>query len=535
MVSWIDYFNNLRKVERKLLIFLTLILLISVFLRFYNLENLLYWMFDEERDAFVVKRILVDKHPTLIGGSVPGVFYLAPGYFYISALFYFFSQGNPLGLGFVASVLGVLSVLFLFFVAKDMFGRKVAVISTIIYTASYLVIGYNRTWWPLVFAPLVSIVSYYCLFQAITFKKIWFAIPLSLALIVGAQSDPSNFSLIILTVIFWIIYKLPFKDKRVIFAIFLFFFSHLPLVLFDLRHDFFNAKLILKLLFFESSSGNFQILQAIKELVIFPQTFTRFLFVSFSPDWSFQIVPHEFYLEKKFREMPVIIFFFSIFLFLWFIKKFIYSVFTKKDFGIKVVGAHILIAAVGVVLYNAVFPGYTHEWFLQVLFPGFAIILGIFLSQLLNRKYTLYVIWAGLGIYLFIGIVVILNARNSYSFGLKSQAVKWVLSQINGKPFSLDSPSTSFSYGGYRYLFYLYGHEPVKSYMDPVFIDWMYPKESIARDHPDIVVVMMNPDLYYQPFYFERYNIYRSKTIARKQFGFVEVLIIDNKDRWVDW
>src|SRR3990167_4939089 len=124
-------------------------------------------MFDEERDAFIVKRILVDKHFTLIGGSIPGAFYLAPGYFYISAFFYFLSGLNPTGPALVASSLGVLSTLLIFTLSNKFFDKKTAVFASLFYCVSYLVIGYNRTWWPLTFGPIISLITYYSLYKII--------------------------------------------------------------------------------------------------------------------------------------------------------------------------------------------------------------------------------------------------------------------------------------------------------------------------------------------------------------------------------
>ena len=93
-------------------------------------------MLDEERDAYIVKKIVVDKHPTLIGGALPGGFYLAPGYFYISSVFNFIFNMNPIAMGYVAATVGTLSALLIFYAAYKMFGPAVAVISMFFYTFS---------------------------------------------------------------------------------------------------------------------------------------------------------------------------------------------------------------------------------------------------------------------------------------------------------------------------------------------------------------------------------------------------------------
>lgn len=523
------------KIGIKLVVFISVLTILSAFFRFYNFSHLSYWMFDEERDAFVVKRILVDHHFTLIGGSIPGGFYLAPGYFYISSIFYFFSHGNPLGPAMAASTLGVLSTVLLFAIALKFFGKKVAVFSSLIYAGSYLVAIYNRTWWPLTFAPLVSLITYYSLYKLVKCKNFLWAIPLSLVLILGAQSDPSNFSLIILTVLIWIIYRLQLKNKFVVLGIFLFLFSHMPLFIFDLRHNFLNTRQLLKMLSFGHSGASLNLIQSVKGMEILPQTFARFIFVSTHPDTALQIIPTSFYVQEKVAAISPVLFFLSLIILIYFFFKLILSFTKPNNLPIRIIGLHLVVAVLGVIFYNILFPGYTNEWFFQVLFPAFAIVLGLFLADLSRKKILAIVPWVFIAVFLFFSLLTITGAKNSYNFADKSSAVKWTLSEVGDKPFSLDSIGQNFAYGGYRYLFYLYGHEPVKSYMDPVFADWMYPKSGFSQTHPDKVVVIVNPDFFNDPKFQGKYNRYLQKTITRQKFGIIEVLIVDNSKKWVAW
>ncbi len=523
------------KINTKLVVFISVLIILSAFFRFCNFSHLSYWMFDEERDAFVVKRILVDHHFTLIGGSIPGGFYLAPGYFYVSSIFYFFSHGNPLGPAIAASSLGVLSTVLLFAITLKFFGKKIAVFSSLLYTGSYLVVVYNRTWWPLTFAPLVSLITYYSLYKLVKYKNFRWAIPLSLVLILGAQSDPSNFSLIILTILVWMIYRLPLKNKFTILGIFLFLFSHTPLFIFDLRHNFLNSRQLLKMLTFGHTGAGFNLIQSASGLKILPQTFARFIFVSTHPDTALQIIPTNFYVQGKVAAILPALLFLSLIILIYFFFK-LFLAFTKpNNLPLKIIGLHLIIAVLGVIFYNILFPGYTNEWFFQVLFPAFAIVLGLSLADLSKKRILAVVPWVFITVFLFFSFLTITGAKNSYNFADKSSAVKWALKEVGDKPFSLDSIGQNFAYGGYRYLFYLYGQEPVKSYMDPVFADWMYPKSQLSQTHPDKVVVVVNPDFFNDSQFQEKYNRYLQKTITRQKFGIIEVLIVDNSARWVTW
>ena len=57
------------KNKSKIILFL-LILFLALFLRLNNLPNSIEFAWDQERDAYAVKQILIEKHPLLIGPRV---------------------------------------------------------------------------------------------------------------------------------------------------------------------------------------------------------------------------------------------------------------------------------------------------------------------------------------------------------------------------------------------------------------------------------------------------------------------------------
>lgn len=541
MVSRLNYIIHSKKISnliygnRKIILFLLFLIIASAFLRFYNLSHLLYWMFDEERDAFFVKKIIFDHRPLLIGGAIPQGFYLAPGYFYISSIFYLFSTGNPLGPAIFASTLGVISTILIFVVTLKLFDKKTSVFSSLIYAFSYLTIAYNRTWWALAFGPTLALLTYFCIFKlSQKFQVKWIYI-LTLTFIVGVQTDPSNFALIVLTLIAWKVLKLPFKNRHIFFGILIFLMSHISLLIFDIRHDFYNLNHLINFLKFKNQTGSFDLGLTLKGLLIFPQTFSRFVFFSTSPDMALQITPDKFYHNLRVLSVIPIILVVCISSLGYFILSMLTNFKNKKSIGLWIVGTHILISLFGVLIYNLFSPGYTNEWFFQVLFPAFAIVLGYALAQLGRIKALNFLAFAIIAVYAFLGFITILNARNSYNFADKADAVKWSISQLHGDEFSLDSIGKNFNWGGYRYLYFLYGHEPVKSYMDPTLAGWLYPKETLSSSHPNKVVVIANPDFFFDSKYYTTYQKYLGKTVNKRNFGRIEVLIVDNSNKWVDW
>lgn len=515
-----------------LVILLPIILLTmaSAILRFYKLENRLYWMVDEERDAFIVKKILVDKHPTLIGGALPGGFYLAPGYFYISAFFYFFTNGNPLGLGFVAAFFGSAATIIIFYVAKKLFDSTTAILAAIFYTFSYLAVIYNRAWWPLTFSPIISLVSYYLIFLIIKTKSLKLAIPLSLLMVVAVQTDPSNFAALILIVILWIFAKLPIKSKYTISAIAILIFSHIPLLIFDIRHDFLNAKALVA--FFTGKTGagiNFD-LETFKEtLLLVPRSFVRFFWIFGNKDVAVQIAPTPRYIAEKYAAIPLPVLFAGIVVLIAFFASFLKD---KRNLAMLIISLHLAVAISGIALQNFFFGSWNFEWTVQVLFPAYAITAAVIFKKVIFTKWLKIPAFTLMLAFVIFATKVIITSPNSYNFLDKSQAVKFAIERVNGQQFLLDSIGQNFSWGGYRYLFYLYGHQPAKSYMDPLFAGWLYPKQNLETD-PEIAVVIVNPDFHHDDDFNLRYQTYLSQTMDKKIFGRIEVLIVNNEDQWI--
>lgn len=521
---------------------LVLILLVVTagILRFNQLPSRQYWMIDEERDAFIVKRILVDKHPTLIGGALPGGFYLAPGYFYISAFFYYFAGANPIVMGYIAAFFGVLTVPLIFYIAKRLFDQQIAILASFFYSFSYLTVIYNRTWWPLTFSPMVAIICYWSLFEIAKYKKLGWTLVLSAALIVGVQTDPSNFSLLVLSIVIWGIFKLPIRAKPVLLAIGLLIVSHLPLVIFDFRHDFLNLKAILK--FFSGQTGagiNFDLPTLLGSLLLLPRSFLRFLWVFGEKDVAVQIAPSEIYIQAKYWAIPSVLLISAAAVLALFFARFAKE--RGKNLGIFIIGLHAAIAVFGIIAQNLFFGNWNFEWLMQVLFPVYAIIAALFVSYLLKSNLLRLPVYLALALFAVFSAKTILESPNSFNLYDKMKAAEFIIGKTGKDEFSLDSIGQNFTLGGYRYLFYLKGKEPVRSYMDYVYADWLYPRKDLAQEHPQTIAVIVNPEICIKgncrrsPEFESKYQSYLLKTRTKAKFGHLEVLIVDNTDSWVKW
>lgn len=509
-------------ISRQRILFLAIIIL-AAFLRFYKLPDWFYFMIDEERDAFIIRRILVEKRPVLIGGSIPGGLYIGPAFYYISAIIMFFSKLNPIGEGVVASLLGTISVWLIYKVGKKLFSSSVGIFSSLFYSVSYLVVIYNRIYWPLVAAPIIALITYYSLIKIK--QKHWkYIYVITAAAIIGAQSDPSNFSTLLLIIVFWVFHKVPI-NKQVKRGLALFAIAHIPLVLFDLRHNFLNTRAIINFFSFGKSTGEFNPLSLLTGIKIIPQTLARTISISGPLNLSQQINPCAQYLIAR-NNISLPTLFLAIFVLSFFVIKWLKN--RKKYLGFQIIGSHLLIAILGVVAYNIFFPGYTNEWFFYVLFPAFSFIVGISLSALWGKsRFATIVAIVG---FMIINLHAFANTNDDFGYKQKVQAIKFAISQVGDKPFYLDSLGTCHSYEGSRYLFGLLGKEPAASYVDPVFGDWLYPHPRLDRDDLSTKVVLVSPSKENSPSFTERYRKYLKLATQRRTFGNIEVLIISPSD-----
>ncbi|MEK7111399.1 MAG: hypothetical protein AAB856_02275, partial [Patescibacteria group bacterium] len=134
-------------------------------IRFWRIAELGYFMLDEERDAFLVRRMLVDHRPLLIGGAIPGGINVGPLFFYISSIPYFLSNLNPLGPAYAAALVGILSVAAVYFIGRKLFDGRIAILATVFSGFSLLNIIYHRPWWPLTMSQLVVLIVYLSLWN----------------------------------------------------------------------------------------------------------------------------------------------------------------------------------------------------------------------------------------------------------------------------------------------------------------------------------------------------------------------------------
>lgn len=512
---------------QKIIKFWPLLLLLSLtfLLRIYHLEKLFYFTYDEEIPAFVGRRLILWQHIPLIGGVTPFNFHLGPYFYWFYAFLLYFSKLNPIIWGYASAGLSTVIILLVFLVSKSLSGKKLAITAAIFWTFSYLAIIYDRHLWALYWGAIISLVAIYSLYKIIKgFDKYVYLLGITIAL--GIHADLSNLIFIALSLIVWVIYKIPLKKSTFIALLFIPLFT-LPLVAFDIRHDFANTKPVNNFLQKSKSTNKpgFQVQKFEANALLFPRALSRLTYTFGDNQVAKQYSYCREFVEEKYAQIPPHILFTSSLLLLFFTISFLIS----KNPIKKIISLTVILYFLGIQFYGTFFQGDIFEHYITGVLPLLIIIFAYFVS-LLPKKLWLLII----AIFIFANLFKLVDAKNYHGLFYKKQAVMYSISETSPNEFSLESLSTCWRYSGYRYLFALYGKEPVKSYEDPN-LAYLYGTTPVSQKHPSTVVTFVTHDFKEETDdFYKKYSLYKSHETKNALFGNIEVIIMDNSKKWFD-
>lgn len=500
---------------------LILIAALGVVFRLYNLESLLYFTYDESIPAFIGKNFyLLGKLP-LIGGVTPFDFHLPPYFYWFLSVTLSAGKLNPISWGITAALLSSVTVLLFYKVGSEFFTKKVGIFASIIWTFSYIANIYDRHLWALYWGPIICLSTLYSLKKIIEGNK-RYVLLLSFVFIWSIATDPSNLIFIILSVLIYFLYKIKISRTEVISAC-LVLASLLPLVVFDIRHNLANTKPFFDYLKEDKSASRFENQNFISRSAIFTNSFVRLVYPFTDNEISKQYSYCPALITEKYEKIPSVL---KIF-FTAALACFIFYSLRPKNKGKMLIALTLTLYFIGVQLYGILINGDIFEHYLTGLFPIFILVVAICLAK--APKKISFVL---LGLFLVLNLYKLSSARNSHGLTFKREAVEFTMSQVGKKDFSLESLSTCWRYSGYRYLFALYGREPIKSYVDPNF-GYLYGTTQIASEHPDTVVSIVTHDFLPETDdFYKKYALFKSYEKQSEIFGNLEVIIMDNSKAW---
>ena len=472
-----------------------LIIALGFFLRLFNLSSWFYFTHDEETIIWRVMPLLRDHNPFLLGGVTPFHVHLGPWFYYLSAFILKLSQLNPLGWGITAAIFSLLTMWLIFYVGKLLFNRRVGMIALLLYATSFLMIAFERHWWPLYFDPLITLITLLSLHQIINGQSLYLIL-LSLSLSFGFHTDPSNWGLLLLTAVTWIKFKPEIIKKHLNIAILIFLVSFLPLIVFDIKHQGVNLASARQYFSETKPHQGWNISRFWQVLLYVPQGLSRLIYAGSSDLTSVYS-----YCRQLITPHPIVIIITLIVL----ISFAILSWRRRHEPSYWLLGSYFFLLLIGLNLYGNFFNSDLFDHYLATLFPVFFLILAWFLDRF----------WPSIIIFVAANLVLFNRTTTQDSYSLKRQAVDWAIEQVGDRSFSLDSLSQCFRYNGTRYLFTLAGREPTQSFVDSNF-SWLYSVPSTTGYAPIKVVFV------YQDF---RGSL-PSNITARHAFGPWEVLIL---------
>lgn len=271
---------------KKVFPYLLLFLIIGAFFffRFYNIFNRLFFDWDQETLAFQMKKILVDHSPILIGHRATDAmgFYFGPFFEYFFVPFYALSKLHPMGVVPLLILVNICFVFASYTILKRVINHTIAVAFLIFWCFNPWLIGYDITVWAPLVIPLGYMLTIYLLwriYQKLSYKN--FAL---LGIVLGFFTQiHSLFFFMDLFAALFVLFLVVAKKTSIIHVLkmglitmvtWATFFT--PLALFDIRHDFLNAKLFLGY-FSHRIAGQPKIIESLQ---VFAQFFKPIIFLS---------------------------------------------------------------------------------------------------------------------------------------------------------------------------------------------------------------------------------------------------------------
>lgn len=392
-----------------------LIFLLGLFLRIHNLEQLAGFDFDQEVAAFWIRDFVVNHKLSLIGQeiSVGGV-YIAPFFYYLLTPFYLLTKLYPLGGNIFVTFVAIVTMIMIYRFTKQVFNHKSAVIATFLYAIHPGIINFDRTVAP---SNLIILLSVSTASILVKLHKNWFDF-LLLGIIFGLTFSvhPTAVALIPITILYFLVKKEKVGRKNILLMVFPATILFSPLVFFDLRHHGLMIHNIFTALFSGQGLALANFISSIFER-------TQLLLVY----WAGMLISNDNLIFK----LPL----FALAIWIFF-----------KSSGI-ILKLWVLVSLVVLVVY----PRHVPEYYFLLLTP---IVLIYTVGYLTKSRIGQGLLTVIIIISVAVSILQFRSPDNKLGLYYKNEAVKYIISQSKGLPFTVyysNKPGQNF---GFNYLFW---------------------------------------------------------------------------------
>jgi 4-amino-4-deoxy-L-arabinose transferase-like glycosyltransferase len=435
------------KANYKEIIVITIILLLGAFLRLFRISEYMHFYGDEGRDLIIVRNLLVNGDPILIGpGTSVGNMYLGPLYYYLIAPALFLSNYNPVGPVILVAILATATIYLTYLLSKKWFGIIPAVIASLLTAILPTFIKYSNFSWNPNVLPFFSILSVFLIDRIESKKQSWLLIPAFASFAFVLQSH--YMGIFLLPVIFGVwIYKLIKQNTKkgyllnTLFGIFVFGFLMSPLLIFDIRHNYMNINALMDYLGGLGGSRSYSLLTFFERLIINIKFMVGDILSStnelVSAIYSFFVIIGAIFLHY----------------------------YSKSKYQIKILSLWLLMSTLGLTLYGGRIISHYYGFAFMVV----PMLIGAILGKISDNKKIIGIIFSALVLSPII-YFSITESNLIYPPNRLVQRAEAVADQINkesyGKEFNIAVLSEGNYEDGYQYFLELRGY-PIKE-IDPL-------------------------------------------------------------------
>ncbi len=266
-----------KKTNKKIVVFILFLMILSGVVRGYNFKEWLLVRADQVRDSSMAREFLENGAGSLrlLGPKITTVkldtdigrgdtLHMGPYYYYVQA-FSMKILGTPsfYAIALPDFILSILAIPLFYLILAGFFTKKTSLVTTILFSFSFLIIQYSRFSWnpnQLIFWQLVLIYSL-IRFSELKRKNGWWLVAGFLALLIISQLHfLATAGTTMIFVVFFFYQKgwRKLKLKHYLIAILLFTIFHIPMVVSDLKNDGDNYKRFLTGISQQSSEKSFK-------------------------------------------------------------------------------------------------------------------------------------------------------------------------------------------------------------------------------------------------------------------------------------
>lgn len=410
---------------------------IGAFLRLYRLNEFITFLGDEGRDAIIIKRLITLEHAPAIGAPTSvGQVYLGPFYYYFIAPWLWFFNYNPLGLAVGVAFFSSLFIVIIFFALRDLFDKKRALIATFLITFSSVLIDFSRFSWNPNLLPLFSFLTLYFFIKALQKKRMLYFFIFGMMFSFALQLH--YLSLLFIPPFFITLIICIFEEKQnrcqyisgSIRAIISFLIFSSPLIIFDLRHQFLNAKNFIALF---RSSGSVS-LGWISEL--------------FSSFWHLNTYLFSVEMNKSISGMLLLTFL------LFFMTR------AHKKEPIRIFLLFLLSFVAGVALYGG--PKIPH--YFGMIYPIYIVVISYLMMWLLSVKKGSIILFIFLWFYLIFQsrTYFFLFGKGSFQIDHAQRVSRIIMNNITDVKYTVTGLPQKYSDSIYRYFLEIWGRRSIE-------------------------------------------------------------------------